>query len=292
MIKTLWIKLIRGNAAEVLFKYFAMSCAALGIGIVGFVICYSIYFGYDRLSFNFLMEPSRSGGVEGGILYQLLGSSLLIATAAVVATPFACAIAIVEATTKSNKLKSALRSFMHLLNSTPSILFGILGFIFFVKLCGWNKSWLGGGFILALMILPTVTLALINRISTLPKGYTETARSLGLSEDQLISSIYLPYGYGGLLTGLVMGLARAAGETAPIMFTAVVFAGATIPTGIKDNPVLALPYHIFNLAQDVLADSAISGAWASASVLFGFVLFLSLFIAPFRSRSHEEARTK
>ena len=88
-----------------------------------------------------------------------------------------------------------------------------------------------------------------------------------------------------------MGLSRAAGETAPIMFTAVVFFGAEWPTGISDSPVLALPYHIFNLAQDMTGDQAIPTAWATAATLMGLVFFLSLLASPFRAKSHEEATT-
>lgn len=284
--------LLRSKSCENFARFLFSLCSSLGAFILGFTIFISLRKGWERLDINFLISESTSGGLEGGIFYQIIGTMVLIFTAAVVTTPFALAISILERTCKIESLKIWIRSCLHLLNATPSILFGLIGFIFFVKFCGWDKSWLGGGVILALMILPTVTLSLINRIETIPIGYLETAKSLGLNDDDLIKSILIPYGYGGLLTGLFMGLARAAGETAPIMFTAVVFSGATVPMGVKDNPVLALPYHIFNLAQDFLGKGAISGAWATAFVLICFVLLVSLCLAPFRSRSHEEARHK
>jgi phosphate transport system permease protein len=100
----------------------------------------------------------------------------------------------------------------------------------------------------------------------------------------------LPQSLGGLVTGLLLGLARAAGETAPIMFTATVFAGATWPAGIKDSPVLSLPYHIFILAQDSF-DPAVSGKlWGTALVLLALVFGLSLLALPARLKVHEEAR--
>jgi phosphate transport system permease protein len=288
-VKTLLAKSLRSPYFDQLFKWTMAACAWLGIAIVAFVIFVAISRGFDRLSFDFLASPSQSDGTQGGILYQILGTLILLGTATIVVCPFACGIAVLEHTTSKKWLKTSIGSILHLLNATPSILFGILGFVFFVKFCNWDKSWLGGGIILALMILPTVTLSLISRLETIPTAYIDTARALGLDDDQLVGSILLPYGWGGLLTGLVMGLARAAGETAPIMFTAVVFAGATFPDGVQDNPVLALPYHIFNLAQDVLSSGGLITAWATAAVLILFVLGMSLVAAPLRSWTHEEA---
>ena len=122
--------------------------------------------------------------------------------------------------------------------------------IVFVGVLGWGKSWLSGGILLGMMILPTVTVALIERIESLPGKYLEAAAGLGLSRSQIVWSVVLPQSATGLITGSLLGLARAAGETAPIMFTAAVFAGASLPQGIRESPVLSLPYHIFVLAQD------------------------------------------
>ncbi len=282
---------LRSIRGEAIFFALAGLCAGTCISILIAILGVAYVRGASRLSLDFLTSPASSSGSEGGILYQILGSLLLISTTVVCVTPPAICLAITETTVRRPKMKQGMRSILHILNATPSIIFGILGYLFFVQLCQWDKSWLAGGMILALMILPTVTMSLMNRIATIPKGYTETAKALGLNDDQLIRSVILPYGYGGLLTGIVMGIARAAGETAPIMFTAVVFSGASIPNGVQDNPVLALPYHIFNLAQDIAGPSAASGAWATAFVLIVFVLLLSVAIAPLRSRSHEEAKT-
>jgi phosphate transport system permease protein len=92
-----------------------------------------------------------------------------------------------------------------------------------------------------------------------------------------------------LITGSLLGLARAAGETAPIMFTCTIFAGATWPQGIKDSPVLTLPYHIFTLAQDSFDPAVGSKLWGAALVLLALVLLLSLIALPSRLKLHEEA---
>lgn len=265
-----------------------MLCAALGVGVVIFVIAVSLVKGSQSLNWEFFTRDSGNGTF--GAFYQIVGSAILMLTTISLAAPVAISLGVVYFDLRSGSLKQSMRHFLHALNATPSVILGIVGFLFFIKLLGWNKSWFAGGVILAIMILPVVTLSLINRMETIPVHYLHSARALGLNQSQIISSVVLPYSWGGLLTGIVMGIARAAGETAPIMFTAVVFSGATWPTGIKDSPVLALPYHIFNLAQDIIGDNAIQAAWASAFVLISFVLFLSVLAIPLRARSHEEAK--
>jgi phosphate transport system permease protein len=131
--------------------------------------------------------------------------------------------------------------------------------------------------------------ALIERIEGLPAKYIEAAAGLGLTQSQIIWSVILPQSVNGLVTGSLLGLARAAGETAPIMFTATIFAGATFPTGIRESPVLSLPYHIFILAQDSF-DPAVGGKlWGTALVLLALVFGLSLVALPMRVKIHEEA---
>ncbi len=280
---------LRTTPLEAICKGIFAASAAVAIALLVIIVSATIYRGYSRISVSFIMQASKQSGLAGGILYQILGSLLLIGATAAIVSPFALSIATVVQTT-GPRVGQTLRSILHIINATPSIVFGIVGFAVFTKILGMGKSWFAGSLILSLMILPTVTLALIHRMETIPKHYLETALGLGLNQNQLIKSVLLPYSWGGLLTGLVMGLARAFGETAPIMFTAAVFSGASLPTGIVDSPILALPYHLFNLAQDISDERAMASAWATAAVLLGLVLSLSMLVAPLRSKSHEEAK--
>ena len=276
---------------ELLFRTVSALMTGLSISLLLFILWAILWQGWGPLSLDFVLSPMRGAGGEGGIWYQILGTVLLLITSATVATPFAVALSLLQTHYFSrSRYRKLVSSILHLLNGTPSILFGILGFVFFVKWLEWEKSWLAGGIILGMMILPTVTLALVQRMETIPKSYIEEAMSMGMTEDQITWAVHVPYGWGGLLTGLVLGLARAAGETAPIMFTAAVFSGAGFPSGIKDSPILALPYHIFNLAQDAYSPNAIETAWATAATLTAVVLTMSLIALPFRARSHEEAK--
>jgi phosphate transport system permease protein len=262
------------------------ACAAL------LLLVFAILFkGFPALSWHFLTEQIRLVGAEGGIFYNLVGTLILIGTAFVVAAPIATGLALTHSVyLKNPRAKRSLELLLFTLNGVPSIRFGIFGLIVFVKFFGWGKSWLAGGILLGVMILPTVTVALLERIRMIPRKYLEAAAGLGLSQAQIVRSVILPQSSGGLVTGSLLGLARAAGETAPIMFTATVFAGAALPQGVKESPVLSLPYHIFILAQDSFDPAITAKLWGSAAVLLGLVCVLSLIALPLRLKIHEEAQ--
>ena len=204
--------------------------------------------------------------------------------------PLAIGLALVERVwLRREGPRRLLRTLLYTLNGVPSIVFGIFGFVVFVQWCGWGKSWLCGGLVLALMMVPTVTVSLVERLKAIPAKYVEAAAGLGLNSAQIVWSVLLPQAWGGVVTGSLLGLACAAGEVAPIMFTATIFAGATLPEGIKESPVLSLPYHIFILAQDSLDPSVGSKLWGAALVLLALVLLLSVIALPSRLKLHEEA---
>ena len=216
---------------------------------------------------------------------------ILAGTALLVSAPIATGVALVHGVyLRNDRERERIRLLLSLLNGVPSILFGLFGLIVFVKLFGWGKSWLAGGVLLGLMMLPTLAVALMERIQALPRAYLEAAAGLGKRPSQIVWSVILPQCVGGLITGSLLGLARAVGETAPIMFTATIFAGATLPRGIKESPVLTLPYHIFILSQDSFDPAVGAKVWGAALVLLLLVLGLSLAALPARLRIHEEAR--
>lgn len=265
----------------------ALGSALALLGIAGFLLLR----GRSALSWSFLTAETTAAGAGGGIVFQLLGTLILIATALAIAAPLAVGCAL-TATVYGRRpaARRRWRQTLLLANGVPSILFGLFGLAVFGKLLGWGKSWLAGGVILALMILPTLTVALIERIEAIPCRYLEAAAGLGLSRSAVVTAVILPQSAGGLFSGALLGLARAAGETAPILFTAAVFSGATLPEGIRDSPVLALPYHIFVLAQDSLDPQAGTRLWAAAFVLLALVFAVSLIALPGRLAAHEEAR--
>ncbi len=267
-------------------------CALCSGGVLLLIVAAILFRGLPALSWRFLTEQIRLVGAEGGIFFNLVGTLILLGTALVIVVPPALAIALTHSVyfTDRPRARRGLGLFLQVLNGVPSILFGIFGLIVFVGYFNLGKSWLTGGVLLGIMILPTVTVALIERMEALPRRYVEAAAGLGLTRTQIIRAVVLPQSLGGLVTGAMLGLARAAGETAPIMFTATIFAGATVPHGLRESPVLSLPYHIFNLAQDSFDPGVRQKVWATAIVLLGLVFTLSLFALPLRLRIHDEAR--
>jgi phosphate transport system permease protein len=264
--------------------------ALIACGVLVLILIAVAARGLPAVNWSFLTEQIRLVGAAGGILFNVIGTLIVIVTAAVVCTPVAVGVALTRGVyLQSPGARRVLDLLLYTLNGVPSILFGILGLIVFVKFLGWGKSWLSGGILLGIMILPTATVSLVERIKVLPAKYIEAAAGLGLRRAQIVWSVILPQSAGGLITGLMLGLARAAGETAPIMFTATIFAGATVPRGVRESPVLTLPYHIFVLAQDSFDPNVAAKVWGTATVLLAVVFFLSIVALPLRLKIHEEA---
>lgn len=265
-------------------------CTVVSLGIVGGLMFAIARRGLPAMSLSFFTEQIRMVGADGGIYWNLIGTAILLASAFCFSTPCAVGLALLERVwVRSPRWRRLLRLGLYTMNGLPSIVFGLFGFLVFVKWCGWGKSWLAGGIILAMSMLPTVTIVLIERIAAVPSHYVEAAAALGLRESQIVWAVLLRQSWGGLIIGSLLGLARSAGETAPIMFTATIFAGATFPRAISESPVLTLPYHIFILAQDSFAPAVGAKLWGAALVLLGLVFALSLAALPGRLRLHEES---
>lgn len=265
-------------------------CALVCCGILAWLIYAIGRRGWPALSWQFFTEQIRLVGASGGIFYNLVGTGIMLLTALCVSTPVATALALVHGVyLRDGRRKRLLETMLYVINGMPSIVCGIFGLIVFVQFLGWGKSWLSGGLLLGLIMLPTVSVALMERIASVPARYVEAAAGLGLTQSQIIWSVILPQSATGLVTGSLLGLARIAGEIAPIMFTATIFAGATLPHGIKESPVLSLPYHIFILAQDSFDPAVGAKIWGTALVMIGLVFTLSLIALPARLKIHEEA---
>jgi len=243
--------------------------------ILIFLLAVMIWNGIRAVDFEFLFTASRNFGAGGGIFYQMIGSLLLILFAALICFPLALGTAIFKSEyLKSARVQRLCAVLVYGLNGVPSVIFGIFGLVFFVNVLGTGISWFVGSIILAMMILPTVVLATYHSINSIPEIYRESALALGLNKWQVIAKVLLPQGIGGAITGLFLGLARAVGETAPIMFIATAFTGVEIP-GSFFEPVTALPTHILALAQQAINEQALQNAWGASFVLICLVTVFS-----------------
>lgn len=268
---------MRRKITNFLFCALTSLCALAAASVLAVIVGAIWRKGASAIDWEFFSTQMKEAGASGGIIHNIAGTAILILTAFLASAPVALSIGLVHGVyLKSERARRTVMLLLYLMNGVPAILFGVFGLMVFVQYLGWGKSWLSGGLLLALMILPTVTVAVVTRIEGIPRGQIEAAAGLGLRQSQIVRAIHLPRSMGGLITGSLVGLARAAGETAPIMFTATIFAGATLPTGIKDSPVLSLPYHIFILAQDSFDPAAGSKLWGTALTLLLLVFSFSM----------------
>jgi len=273
-----------------LFNSLAVAAALFSLAILSFLLSVIVDQGLQALSFKFVLSPARNFGAEGGILYQLLGSLLLVLCAGLISLPLALGVAIYKSEYLHNsRVQQFSQLMLFALNAVPSIVFGIFGLIFFVNILDTGLSWLVGSIILALMILPTITLSSYQSMNSLPHSYRETARALGFNRWQVVTQVVLPQAIGGAITGLFIGLARAIGETAPIMFIATAFSGVTLPYALN-SPVSALPTHILALAKQATDPQALANAWSASLVLLILVLLFS--VCALLSRQHFKLRTQ
>ena len=247
----------------------------ISLSILLFLIGSIIWQGGKALSLDFLMSDARDFGASGGIRYQILGSLILIFFAACLVLPLAVGTAIFRSEyVTSEKLGHQIDLAIFSLNGIPSITYGLFGLIVFVNIFGMGVSWIIGSILLAIMILPTVTVSSYQAMRAIPNSYRENAAALGLSRAQTVRRVILPQSLHGVVTGLLIGLARAIGETAPIMFVATAFSGVSWPRSINE-PVSTLPTHILALAQQATNPDALRNAWGASFTLILIVILLS-----------------
>ncbi len=247
-------------------------CALILFFLFGIII----WNGLPAISLDFLTNSSSDFGAAGGIFYQIFGSILLIVFAALICLPIALGTAIYKSEyLKNDTANKVINTLIYSLNGIPSVIFGIFGLIFFVNLLNMGISWFVGSIILSMMILPTVTLSTYQSINSIPTVYRESSSALGLNKWQVIVQVLLPQGFSGAITGLLIGVARAIGETAPIMFIATAFSGVELPSSFLE-PVSTLPTHILALAQQATNPAALQNAWGASLVLVILVIFFSI----------------
>ena len=251
----------------------ALLCA---LALLVFLLGIIAWNGLGALSHDFLLSPSRNFGAGGGIFYQILGSLLLVGVAALLSLPVALGTAIYKSEYLHNPTGHKICQLMlYGLNAVPSIIFGIFGLVFFVNFLGTGISWFVGSVILSGMALPTITLSSYQSLRAVPEIYRESGLALGLTKWSVIRRVLMPRAMKGALTGLFIALARAIGETAPIMFIATAFSGVETPDSLFE-PVATLPTHILTLAQQAVNPRALENAWGAAFVLLCLVLLFSV----------------
>lgn len=261
------------------------------IGIVGFiliVILWDIFSkGAGKISWEFLTSMPKNGMTEGGILPAIVGTILVTIITAILAVPLGmgCAIYLNEYA-KDNKITRLIRTSIRNLSGVPSIVYGLFGVVLFVNLLHLGTSVLSAGLTLGLMTLPWTITASEEALKSVPLSYREGALALGASKWQMIKTNVLPYAIPGMLTGTILGLARAAGETAPILFTGAAFYLPFLPKSLFSQ-FMALPYHLYIMSTQhhaIVKVRPIAYGTALVLILLVFAMNLSAIILRYRLR--------
>ncbi len=247
--------------------------------------------GAGAISWEFLSAAPRRGMTEGGIFPAIFGTFLVTLITAVLAVPLGmCAAIYLNEYARQSRLTRFIRLAIRNLSGVPSIVYGLFGVILFVNVMGFGTSVLSAGLTLGLLTLPWTITASEEALKTVPGSYREGALALGATKWQAIRTNVLPYAVPGMLTGTVLGLARAAGETAPIMFTGAAFFLPSLPRGLGDQ-FMALPYHLYIMStQHHALDQVRPLAYGTALVLIVLVLGLNMTAVVLRYRLRRKRR--
>jgi phosphate transport system permease protein len=253
--------------------------------IIAYIIFDIIWKGLPAVSWDFIAGSPRKSGAEGGIWPAIVGTFWLIAGTIAVALPLGIAGAVyLSEYARQGRFTRAIRLAIVTLAGVPSIVFGLFGLGLFVIFLKFGTSLLAGSLTLACMILPTIIVASEEALQAVPRSLREGSLALGATKWETISRNVLPYAIPGMMTGSILGIGRAAGETAPILLTVAAFYLPKLPASIFDQ-VMALPYHLYVLAtQHPNADLVRPMQYGTAFTLLILVLVINLAAIMIRSR--------
>ncbi len=239
--------------------------------------------GASAISWEFLFSMPRDGMRAGGILPAILGTLYLVLGAVLFAVPLgvAAAVYLVEYS-GNNRFSRLVKLAIVNLAGVPSVVYGLFGLGIFVIFFRFGASILSGALTLGIMILPVIITSSREALESVPRHFRTVSLSLGASRWQTIRHSVLPHALPGIMTGMILGLGRAAGETAPILFTVAAFYLPRLPQSVFDQ-TMALPYHLYVISTQVPGIPE-NVRYGTALVLLTLVLLLNLAAIILRSR--------
>ena len=275
---------LRNLIQKIVFAIFRSAAAVNGIALV-IIVYFMVSNGWRAITWTFLTEAPRDSMTKGGILPCIEGTLGLSLGALVVAFPVGVASAIyLNEYARPGRVLRTIRLGINNLAGVPSVVFGLFGLAFFVIYLKMGVSLLAGALTLGAMTLPVIIGASEEALKAVPDTYREASLGLGATKLQTIFRVVLPAAMPGILTGGILGISRAAGETAPIMFTAAVFFSPHLPSSLFDE-IMALPYHIYVLATaGTEIETTRPLQYGTALVLIALVLGLNFAAIVWRSR--------
>ncbi|MFB3895308.1 MAG: phosphate ABC transporter permease PstA [bacterium] len=250
------------------------------LGIIVYIV---IKNGFSAISWEFLTTVPRMGMKEGGIFPAIVGTIYLVLGTIIFALPLGVATAVyLTEYAKDNWLNRVVRIAIINLAGVPSIVYGLFGLGLFVLFFKLGTSILSGSLTLAIMILPVIISASEEALKTVPASFREASLAVGATKWQTIWKVVLPQALPGILTGAILGVSRAAGETAPILFTVAAFYLPTLPKSVFDQ-AMVLPYHLYVIATQI-PGIKLDVQYGTALVLIMLVLGMNLTAIILRAR--------
>ncbi len=274
-----------GSIQERLITWMLRLATYFIVLVVGWILFDIIIKGLPVISWEFLAQGPRRSGAEGGILPAIVGTLYLILGTIAVALPLGISSAIyLSEYARPGRSTCLIRLAITTMAGVPSIVFGLFGLGLFVLFLGFGSSILAGSLTMACMILPTIIVASEEALRSVPQTFREASLALGTSKWRTIWDNVLPYSLPGMMTGSILGIGRAAGETAPILLTAAAFFLPNLPKSVMSQ-VMALPYHLYVLAtQHPDIEKVLPRQYGTALVLLILVLGLNLVATLIRAR--------
>ena len=259
---------------KIAFFFLFLSAMLVFLPVI-FIIFVIIQKGIGAINLNFLLDVPRNGMKAGGIFPAIVGTIYLVFGAIIFALPVGVLAAIyLSEYSKNNYLNRIIRLAIINLAGVPSVVYGLFGLALFVNFLKFGVCILSGSLTLGIMILPVIITATREALENVPKIFREVSLSLGATKWQTIRYVVLPNALSGILTGVILGISRAAGETAPILFTVAAFYLPYLPKSIFEQ-VMALPYHLYVISTQVPNISE-KIKYGTALVLLLLVLFMNL----------------
>ena len=277
---------------SLLGRSYLAACTLVCVAALAGVLAYIAYNGWGALGWEFLTAAPRKGMTAGGVFPAIAGTTLVSLLTVVFSLPLGVGAAIyLNEYAPDSRSTRAIRLAIRNLSGVPSVVFGLFGVVLFVNLMRFGTSLLSAGLTLGLLTLPWIITASEEALRSVPRAYRDGALALGATPWQAIRTAVLPPALPGILTGAILGLCRAAGETAPILFTGVAFYLPFVPRSPWDQ-FMALPYHLYVLATQHHAIEKVRPlAYGTALVLVGLVFLLNLgaFAVRYRMRRRLES---
>ncbi len=269
--------------------FFLLLATLLIVVPVGLIVVIIIQKGAPAVNWQFLSDIPRQGMRAGGIFPAIVGMLYLVLGALIFALPIGVLAAVyLSEYARENFLTRIIRLAIVNLAGVPSVVYGLFGLALFVVFCKFGASILSGSLTLGIMILPIIITASREALESVPQSFREVSLSLGASKWQTVRHIVLPNAVPGILTGMILGVGRAAGETAPILFTVAAFYLPQLPKSVFDQ-AMALPYHLYVISTQVPnVDEKVR--YGTALVLLTIVLIVNFIAIIVRSQFRKEKK--